>query len=53
MEKTFDSKCYDLAEHFLQDEPNIIEEDLTMLAWLIQQVIEDYLDDLHRSKEES
>lgn len=44
--KTFDPKCYDLAEDFLDDESFInTEHHRRNLAGTIQQAIEDWLDD--------
>jgi hypothetical protein len=38
---SFDSKCYDLAEHFLQDEPDLDNEDRRKeLAQEIQEAVE-------------
>lgn len=43
---TFDSKCYDLAEAFLSDEPNLFTEGkCNELAALLQQTIEDFIAD--------
>ena len=45
MTKTYDVKCYELAEHFLQDHPEINSDDLCMaLAIDIQDAIETFLD---------
>lgn len=42
MAKTFDPKVYDLAAHFLQDEPKLNTEAARVtLAAAIQQTIED------------
>jgi hypothetical protein len=41
---SFDSKCYDLAEHFLQDEADLDSEDKRKeLAQEIQEAIEAWL----------
>jgi hypothetical protein len=47
---TYDSRCYDLAETFLQDEPHWFEQSLqfreeakAQLAALIQSTIEDQI----------
>lgn len=40
MSRTYDSRCYDLAEHFLSDEPNASEEEREKLAAHIQQAVE-------------
>lgn len=47
MAKTYDPACYDLAEHFLQDEPckkdpALYERHADDLAKTIQQAIEDW-----------
>lgn len=45
MAKTFDSKCYELAEYFLQDEPSLnTEAAKTTLAAEIQQCIENEIE---------
>jgi hypothetical protein len=47
----FDSKCYDLAEAFLQDEPELATEaNIRALAERIQQTIEDFFADRHASE---
>lgn len=45
MAKTFDPKCFELAEHFLADEPGAIDEDRAELAAEIQDCIEDFISD--------
>lgn len=41
---TFDSRCYDLASAFLEDEPNLFtEQGCTELAKRIQQAVEDFI----------
>lgn len=52
----YDSKCYDLAEHFLDDiDKSQYENDITeQLAMIIQQNIETWLNydlEYHRKKE--
>lgn len=47
MAKTYDIWCYDLAGHFLQDEPcrkdpELYQRHLTSLALHIQQAVEDW-----------
>jgi hypothetical protein len=47
MPKTYDPRCYDLAEHFLQDEPcsedpELYDQQRDSLARHIQQAIEDW-----------
>jgi hypothetical protein len=43
-QKTFDRKCFDLAEHFLLDEPEInCAGACDELAYLIQTTIEDWM----------
>jgi hypothetical protein len=43
--KTYDSRCYDLAEIFLSDEPDLNNEKAKhSLALEIQQVIEDEIE---------
>lgn len=44
MTKTFDVKCYELAEHFLPDDAS--ETTKEALAIEIQGAIEDFLEDL-------
>jgi hypothetical protein len=40
---TFDQKCADLAEYFLQDEPDLRDR-RDRLAFVIQQAVEDWID---------
>lgn len=41
---SFDSKCYDLAEHFLEDEPTLNNEDArNELAQEIQETVESWI----------
>jgi Holliday junction resolvase-like predicted endonuclease len=41
---TYDRKCYDLAEHFLQDHPQFDDRDNRVeLAGVIQDAIEDHI----------
>ena len=43
---SFDSKCYDLAEHFLEDEPTLDNEDArNELAQEIQEAVESWIID--------
>lgn len=43
--KTYDVKCYELAIHFLQDEPNLdTQENQHELAAEIQQAVEDWFE---------
>jgi hypothetical protein len=43
---SFDSKCYDLAEHFLEDEPTLDNEDArNQLAQEIQETVEAWIID--------
>jgi hypothetical protein len=43
---SFDSKCYDLAEHFLEDEPTLNNEDArNELAQEIQETVETWIID--------
>ena len=53
MAKTFDAKCYDLAEYFLEDGPDRFQtaELHRDLACTIQQAIEDWLSE-HCSSDE-
>ena len=45
MAKTFDPRCYELAEHFLSDHPHLNSEAARItLAQQIQQTIEDELE---------
>ena len=44
MTKNYDTKCYDLAEAFLEDEPHLATTKRTCeLAELIQKTIEDFI----------
>lgn len=44
VDKVADLKCYELAVHFLGDEPHLNEPDrLEQLTLLIQQTIEDFI----------
>jgi hypothetical protein len=44
MVKTYDPKCYELAEEFLSDEPELnTEKHRDLLAKDIQQAIEDFI----------
>jgi hypothetical protein len=43
MAKTFDTKCYELAKHFLADRDGISEMQIRNLACEIQQTVEDYI----------
>ena len=48
---TFDKKCYELAEHFLEDEPALnLKANKEELAASIQAAIEDWFE-MVRSKE--
>jgi hypothetical protein len=50
--KTYDSKSYDLAKQFLQDEPNLDTLDgCEDLAITIQQAVEDWFEDKKRNYE--
>lgn len=50
--KTFDSKCYDLASAFLEDEPNLFTDaNCNELAAEIQRTIEDFIADAKRNSE--
>jgi hypothetical protein len=45
MANTYDTKCYELAEAFLSDEPEIdTEKNRDLLAKDIQQAIEDFIE---------
>ena len=51
-EATYDSKSYDLAEAFLEDEPHLNTEGRRVeLAKVIQQAIEDCIEDMRRNYE--
>jgi hypothetical protein len=42
--KTYDTKCWELADQFLGDHPHLHDEDRTdALAKLIQRAIEDFI----------
>lgn len=43
MPKTFDTKCYELAKHFLGDRDGISEMQIRNLACEIQGTVEDYI----------
>ncbi len=46
MAKTYDAKCFDLAESFLEDEPHFnTEAKRHALALRIQDAIEDFMDE--------
>lgn len=50
MAKTYDTTVADLADHFLQDEPNLnTKEGRHDLACTIQQAIEDWFEDQRRN----
>lgn len=53
---SYDSACYDLAKHFLSDEPTATEDDAEAFAQHIQDAIEDWLNydlkDRHRPPED-
>ena len=49
----YDSKSYELAEHFLADEPRASEADKRELAQQIQDAVEDFFFDLERRAEAS
>jgi hypothetical protein len=43
---SFDSKCYDLAEHFLTEEPGLNTEEMKdQLAQAIQETVESWIND--------
>lgn len=46
MTRTFDSKCWDLACHFLADLPDATDEDRIELAVDFQALADDYCNDL-------
>lgn len=45
--KTYDQKCFDLAENFLADEAKRDSGDTERLATTIQEAIEDWLTELN------
>lgn len=50
--KTYDPKSYELAEHFLQDEPNLnTEGGCINLAKTIQAAVEGWFEDQRRNYE--
>lgn len=50
--KTYDEKSLDLAEHFLQDEPNLYTNDACHhLACAIQTAVENWIEDAKRNTE--
>ncbi len=51
MTKTHDSKCFDLAAHFLADIKGCTEAEHDDLAQHIQDAIEDWLSDRERAAE--
>ena len=42
---SYDTKCWELAEYFLEDEKRVTEKIRTKLAQTIQDAIEDFLND--------
>lgn len=46
MARTFDTKCWDLAVHFLADTPHATDDDRAQLARDFQQTAEDFLSDM-------
>ena len=50
----FDPKCYELAEHFLNDDPLVIftDKDRNALAQHIQNAIEGWIEDAREGKAE-
>jgi hypothetical protein len=51
MTKTFDKKCYELAELFLSDTGKANSDNTTELAILIQETIEDFISELEEDAE--
>jgi len=50
--KTYDTKCADLADHFLQDTPHLWTDGrVAALAAEIQQTVEDFIADEQRNYE--
>ena len=48
----YDSQCFDLAEAFLRDEPDLYNERvLEELSWEIQQTIESFIEDARHQLE--
>lgn len=43
--KTFDSKCLELAEHFLSGSPNVTDDEKRRLAIAIQTAVEDWIEE--------
>ncbi len=53
-EKTYDCKCFDLAEFFLEDEPGLnTEANRRALAIEVQEAIESFITDKLRNYEPS
>ena len=47
--KTYDSKCFELARHFLADEPRFNNlESADTLACIIQEAIEDFMSEARK-----
>lgn len=51
--RLFDTMCYDLANFFLHQVPNVREEDINELASRLQETAEDFLSALQDPEEES
>lgn len=45
MSRTYDPKCWDLANYFLADQPKATDEDRVELATEIQRTVEDFFTD--------
>ena len=48
---SYDSRCYELAEYFLDGEQHATKDHLSALAQEIQETVESFISDLHRSGE--
>lgn len=54
MGKTFDTKCFELAEHFLSDDPALNTDAAKItLAQVIQQSIEQEIEFMHGLEKEA
>jgi len=50
---SYDQRCFELAEYFLMDEPNVLKEGVSDLAQHIQDAIEDWFEAQKENGEKS
>ena len=50
--KSYDQRCYDLAEYFLAYAPDVRRKQREELATVIQSAVEDYIRDFERASAE-